>query len=39
MNRDAVVTLNDLTSRDNVDAVCENINKYEVTETLHFLAT
>lgn len=39
MNRDAVVTLNDLTSAAGVDKVCENINKHAACETLDLLAS
>jgi hypothetical protein len=39
MNRDTVVTLNDLTSSASVEKVCENINKHAACETLDLLAS
>lgn len=39
MNRDTVVTLNDLKSADSVEQVCENINKHAACETLELLAS
>lgn len=39
MNRETIVTLNDLTSADSTDAVCQNINKSAACEALDLLAS